>query len=699
MTNLSRQFVKASIVLLLLVSLSYSVSGMDAMDTGQIDTWDSGWINGEQPIRIYIEGTEVLFEVPPLEVDGRTLVPMRAIFEKLEADITWDHATQTVRAVKDETEIMIVRDSKTAWVNGQAFALDVSARTVNSRMMVPIRFVSEALHVGVQWTESERRIDLFANSEGHAGQGTEENLQEELKLTYPERLGAYKLVSGRLSFGEAAPRGISFATKDLFVDTLPDIYYQIVLEFDEKWENTFPSEGDTILIDIQTNVWGPDQALILSREEVRSEIRSNAKEFRTHNTLRLAEIKEELVNENGRWKHGVYRVEIIVNDKELFVEDFSIVASINTVGNTASNLYNRGLVAQQGDLIYYVGPDGGLYKKTIQGKEIAKLSSDQTEYLNTKGEWIYFVNRTKDDVISRIRFDGKTNTSDYYPYYSFRGETETLSHNASGQLLLVGDWLYYVNLSDKRRLYRMGLDGSDNQLVIDQPIEQFYAHNQQIIFMTHEQTFSQWSGYDKNDKDQNEREKRLKGTESLSVGYLYIASIDGRNQKRIVDDAVIGMVVANHSIYYLTPMRNANWGAQISGRVPGNLYKTAIPVSNGSLTARELIADEVMNFHVDSDWLLLQTNPNRGGLLQRYTIDGEFIDELTTQVTRKQNVSTGRTTFPVTYLNRAYDWIYYYVGDENERVTDSIPVRNDRYRSITENSTRELLEIEDNYYW
>jgi hypothetical protein len=51
----------------------------------------------------------------PLILQGRTLVPMRALFEALGATITWDQATQTVTAIKGETVVDLPWTRQKPW--------------------------------------------------------------------------------------------------------------------------------------------------------------------------------------------------------------------------------------------------------------------------------------------------------------------------------------------------------------------------------------------------------------------------------------------------------------------------------------------------------------------------------------------------------------------------------------------------------
>ncbi|HBQ85141.1 MAG TPA: copper amine oxidase, partial [Syntrophomonas sp.] len=91
------------------------------------------------------------FDVDPIVEDGRTLVPMAAIFQSMGADITWDGNSRTVTARKGDTTIILPIGSLTPMVNGQAWNLDVPAKIVKNRTLAPLRFVGQALGGKVAW--------------------------------------------------------------------------------------------------------------------------------------------------------------------------------------------------------------------------------------------------------------------------------------------------------------------------------------------------------------------------------------------------------------------------------------------------------------------------------------------------------------------------------------------------------------------
>lgn len=102
-------------------------------------------------VDLYVDMNRIDTDTPPTIIDGRTLVPVRAIFEAIGATVDWDSATSTATGVRGDTTVVIQIDNTTAYVNGEARVLDVPAQLINGRTMVPARFISEAMDCDVTW--------------------------------------------------------------------------------------------------------------------------------------------------------------------------------------------------------------------------------------------------------------------------------------------------------------------------------------------------------------------------------------------------------------------------------------------------------------------------------------------------------------------------------------------------------------------
>ncbi|MCL2337887.1 MAG: copper amine oxidase N-terminal domain-containing protein [Firmicutes bacterium] len=131
---------------------------------------------------VIVNGKTLTFDTQPVVEKGRVLVPLRAIFEALDAKVNWDAATQTVTAQKDDVNIKLVVGGQ-AYKNNQAVTLDVPAKLVNGRTLVPLRFVSEALGAKVSWDKGVVTITAAAAPEtSNSGNATGANGQTAYQL-------------------------------------------------------------------------------------------------------------------------------------------------------------------------------------------------------------------------------------------------------------------------------------------------------------------------------------------------------------------------------------------------------------------------------------------------------------------------------------------------------------------------------------
>lgn len=124
----------------------------------------------DDDITVYVNNQAVVFEdQAPFIENERTLVPMRAIFEALGATVEWDGETQTVISYDPISEVSIVMQigSNKMFVNDKAVELDVPAKIVNDRTVVPVRAVAEGMNSEVDW-DGERRVVLVTKDIGQA---------------------------------------------------------------------------------------------------------------------------------------------------------------------------------------------------------------------------------------------------------------------------------------------------------------------------------------------------------------------------------------------------------------------------------------------------------------------------------------------------------------------------------------------------
>ncbi len=116
-------------------------------------------------ISVYVDGIKLEFDQKPIIENSRVLVPMRAIFEALGARIEWFPKTENILAYNKDKEITLKVGSANMFINGtETIVLDVPAKIVGSRTLVPLRAVSEVFDADVQWDNATRTVTVITNN-------------------------------------------------------------------------------------------------------------------------------------------------------------------------------------------------------------------------------------------------------------------------------------------------------------------------------------------------------------------------------------------------------------------------------------------------------------------------------------------------------------------------------------------------------
>ena len=119
----------------------------------------------EKEITVTVNGEQLAFDQPPVIEEGRTLVPMRAIFEALGAEVNWNDNTKTAFATIDDITVSLSIDDyymyrKQRGKSEEEIELDVPAKLISDRTMVPARAIAEAFGANVQWDGDTRTVDI-----------------------------------------------------------------------------------------------------------------------------------------------------------------------------------------------------------------------------------------------------------------------------------------------------------------------------------------------------------------------------------------------------------------------------------------------------------------------------------------------------------------------------------------------------------
>lgn len=93
--------------------------------------------------------TEYRLYTAPFLSEGRTMVPLRFIAEALGAKVEWRAEDQSITLTSEKGQILLWLNQKQAIVNGSLFELDAPPAIQGESTVVPLRFVSEHLHMFV----------------------------------------------------------------------------------------------------------------------------------------------------------------------------------------------------------------------------------------------------------------------------------------------------------------------------------------------------------------------------------------------------------------------------------------------------------------------------------------------------------------------------------------------------------------------
>lgn len=114
-------------------------------------------------IKLNVNNNLIKESVNPISQNGRILVPLRVIFEALNAKVNWDNTTKTVIGSQEDKKIVLQMNNKIAQVNGNNITLDVPGQVIKGSVYVPVRFIAESLGAEVEWDSKSDTVFVSNN--------------------------------------------------------------------------------------------------------------------------------------------------------------------------------------------------------------------------------------------------------------------------------------------------------------------------------------------------------------------------------------------------------------------------------------------------------------------------------------------------------------------------------------------------------
>lgn len=148
-------FIMTAVMLLIFV---VQVNAFTIIYDGKVE--DYPWA----PIVLVVDGNTVeTKQMPPIILNGRTMVPAREFFEQLGATVIWDNAAQRVIVEYNEERIILTINSRTVYIGSNSASIspsDPAPKIINDKTMIPVRFVAEEFGFDVQWVNDTRTVRI-----------------------------------------------------------------------------------------------------------------------------------------------------------------------------------------------------------------------------------------------------------------------------------------------------------------------------------------------------------------------------------------------------------------------------------------------------------------------------------------------------------------------------------------------------------
>ena len=107
-----------------------------------------------------VGGKTVNLDVPATIINDRTMVPLRALFEAINASVNYDNETRTIFIRKDDTIIVMQVGQAAMFINGTKKEIDAPSVIVKDRTLVPLRAISESLGRQVDYDGNTKTVTV-----------------------------------------------------------------------------------------------------------------------------------------------------------------------------------------------------------------------------------------------------------------------------------------------------------------------------------------------------------------------------------------------------------------------------------------------------------------------------------------------------------------------------------------------------------
>jgi len=166
------------LLVLTVIPASFSANAETTKTNIPLSEYSEGYVSS-QDIDVYLNGTKIQFpDTQPVIVNGRTMVPMRSIFEAFGVDVEWIPEQKKVYSNSSIAEIALFIGYTSMYIDGREVEIDVAPFIENGRTMVPLRAISEAFRASVYWDSEAYVVDIC--TDGYTPQPHEPKVQKDV---------------------------------------------------------------------------------------------------------------------------------------------------------------------------------------------------------------------------------------------------------------------------------------------------------------------------------------------------------------------------------------------------------------------------------------------------------------------------------------------------------------------------------------
>jgi hypothetical protein len=129
-------------------------------------------------VAVFINGCQVLLPTAAFQRGDTVLVPVKGVFDRLGAKITWSPESREVLIAAPDLQLELAVGATEARLNGRPILLQTAPELSEGCTMVPLRLVAQALGTDIAWDQPRRRVYLQTGPGGPLAPATIRDLME-----------------------------------------------------------------------------------------------------------------------------------------------------------------------------------------------------------------------------------------------------------------------------------------------------------------------------------------------------------------------------------------------------------------------------------------------------------------------------------------------------------------------------------------